>query len=146
MAHQLKHFLRNEDHIAKFRSRVDLLQRCQRTVEKMLPASQSAHCRAANMKDEKTLVILTTSNAMAARLRQSVPSLLIGFQMEGLQIEKIQVRTQPSLQYTAEQHTPQAVSRNIGPDALGSIQSLCDALPADDPLRQSLEHLLLRCR
>ncbi len=96
---------------------------------------------------DRTLHLRAASSAVAAKLRQSLPSLLAALQRNGMDLIEIKVRVQPgSLAYpnavTQDAHAAevQALRKNTLTHARHFAQTLAGQL-TDSPLRQAVEKL-----
>ena len=85
-----------------------------------------------------SLLLFADNGAVAAKLKQLTPSLLINFQKRGYKVTAIRVEVQPP-------HPPAPPRRKVGLSgkALGHLQELAARLPPS-PLRSSLERFLAR--
>jgi hypothetical protein len=114
------------------------LLRLQRVFESAVPRPLSRGARIANLRLGK-LVIHADSGAVAAKLRQIVPTLVEVFRNESGEVTGIDIKVQP--------RTPPPPSRRETHDPLGSrakqgLTSLADRLPGDSPLRGALRRLV----
>ena len=88
-----------------------------------------------------TLLVLADNAAVAAKLRQLVPRLLLQIRERDSEVTGIRVDVQPAPQASARP----AISRKrpIGTAALAGLQNLAEGL-ADSPLRMALHRLVQR--
>lgn len=85
-----------------------------------------------------SLLLFADNGAVAAKLKQLTPSLLVKFQKRGYEVTAIRVEVQPP-PHLAPQHKKIRLSGK----AAGHLQELAARLPTS-PLRAALEGLLLR--
>ena len=85
-----------------------------------------------------TLLLFADNGAVAAKLKQLTPSLLVKFQKRGYEVTAIRVEVQPP----PRQAPPRKKIRLSG-KAAGHLQELAGRLPVS-PLRAALEGLLAR--
>jgi hypothetical protein len=106
------------------------------------PAALAAASRVANLK-AGTLLILADNAAVAAKLRQLAPRLLLHFKERGIEVTGIRVEVQ------VKPHKIKAeddiTKRSLPPDAIRDFSALSDALPAS-PLKSALSRLVARRR
>jgi len=106
------------------------------------PSALARASRVANLK-AGTLVILADNAAVAAKLRQLAPRLLLHFKERGVEVTVIRVEVQ------VKPHKIKAeddiTKRPLPPDAIKDFSALSDALPAS-PLKSALARLVARRR
>lgn len=85
-----------------------------------------------------TLVLLAENGAIAAKLRQQLPTLLGKFQQRGVEINAIRVEVQAGLRHAAKRPV---YDKRIDKTGLGSLQKLQSSLE-EGPLKEALEKLL----
>ena len=142
MSQLLQRFLGSGDALARLQDHAARLRRLQRVLERALSPQLAAACRVANLKDD-TLVIAADGGAVAVRLKQMAPSIVEHFTQAGhpLRDIKIKVATPQQLPW---QRAP--TERHISANARTSLTDFAATLPADSPLRASLERLARRSR
>jgi hypothetical protein len=142
MTDPLNRFLAGGDTLARLHDHARRLQRLQARLEQALPGAMSEACTVANVKDD-TLILIARSGSVAARVRQMAPSLIGAFAGEGAVVRRIEVKVGVRLD---EALPPPREARILGDKGRESIEALITDLPADDPLRASLQTLLDRSR
>lgn len=140
MAQPLQHFLGSGASLERLHDHTRRLVRLQAALSRALPGLLANSCNVANLKDD-VLVVMARNSAVAVRLKQMTPSLLEHLGREGFNLSDIQVRLQIE--------TPQAPitppePRVIGQRGYESLRQFAATLPADSPLRESLEQLVAR--
>jgi len=118
------------------------LRALQQFVLEAIPSALALASRVANLK-AGTLVILADNSAIAAKLRQLAPRLLLhlserGFEVTGIRVE---VQVNPHKIKGEEEFTNPA----LPPDAIKEFKKLSDALPVS-PLKSALSRLIARQR
>jgi len=141
MTQNLTRFLHSGDTLSRLHEQTARLQRLQQIFVTLLPDYLAGACSVANLKKD-TLVIIARNGAAAAKLRQIVPSLQQGFANAGTCIGSIQIKIVP--QDRAESQNRLIQPRLLSGESRKSIKTLCATLPADSPLRASLERLIER--
>lgn len=114
--------------------------RANRLYESVAPAMLVKVSRIANIKSG-LLVIHADHGAAAAKLRQMSRYLIQEFEKRGFECNDIDVRVQGALSHADPEPAKQ---KPIGEQALTSLTELQNRLPADDPLRAHLAHLIDR--
>ncbi len=112
----------------------------QAVLDGMLPPQLQGQCRVANLK-EGSLVVAARGGAAAVRVRQILPSLLERLQHGGHPVQSIKVKVGTPEQMAPERPAPQ---RQISESAKADLHDFADTLPADSPLRASIERLIRR--
>jgi hypothetical protein len=106
------------------------------------PSALARASRVANLKTG-TLLILADNAAVAAKLRQLAPRLLLHFKEREKEVTGIRVEVQ------VKPHKIKAeddvTGRSLPPDAIKDFSALSDALPAS-PLKSALARLVARRR
>jgi hypothetical protein len=90
--------------------------------------------------DGRTLVITTGNGAIAAKLRQQLPSLLAKFQERGVEVTSIQVRVQARNPEPTPGHPKQIA---LSSAALSDLERLSKSLE-DAPLKMAVETMIAR--
>lgn len=142
MTRSLQGFLDSGETLERLHDHALRLQRLQALLHEMLPAPLNTACSVANLKGE-TLVLLTRSGAVAARLKQTVPTLLQRFAESGVALTAIQVKV--GIGSEPEPGRPPTV-RTLPDTARESLESLSASLPEGAPLRESIRRLIDRSR
>jgi len=142
-ARSLDAYLNSAGGLARLSAHAGRLVKLQRVFERIAPAYLAASSRVANFKLGK-VVIHADSGAVAAKLRQLLPSLVGEFSLEGAEVTEIQVKVQPN--YAAPQHKQPLSRAPVGSSAKTGLSQLADSLPEDSPLKDSLERLVKRSR
>ncbi len=142
MAQALQGFLGSGDALGRLREHAERLRRLQLALERLLPPALIEQCAIGNLKKD-TLILLARNGSTAARLKQLLPSLTAQFVEQGTPITKIQVKVSITPE-SVVRSSPEA--RSIGAGGRSSLTALAESLPADSPLRESLERLLANSR
>ncbi|TAH49495.1 MAG: DUF721 domain-containing protein [Betaproteobacteria bacterium] len=142
MSQLLNRFLGSGDALARLQDHAARLRRLQVVLERGLPPLLAGLCRVANLKDG-TLVLSASGGAAAARLRQLTPSLVEHFVAAGHAVQTIKVKVATPETATWRRPPPE---RHISASARASLTQFAATLPADSPLRASLERLAQRSR
>jgi hypothetical protein len=122
-------------------SHTEKLTAMQQVFMKIAPPQLAQHC-ALGALVEGDLTIYARSGAIAAKLRQMLPSLLLKFRARGYEVTAIRIAVQAN--YNSITDTEKVVKRlEIGQAGLESLSDLVSALPAS-PLRTAVAHLLKR--
>jgi hypothetical protein len=122
-------------------SHTEKLTAMQQVFMKIAPPQLAQHC-ALGALVEGDLTIYARSGAIAAKLRQMLPSLLLKFRARGYEVTAIRIAVQAN--YNSITNTEKVVKRlEIGQAGLESLTDLVSALPAS-PLRTAVAHLLKR--
>lgn len=140
MTRLLQGFLGSGDALARLQDHAARLRRLQGVLERGLGPALAQACRVANLKDD-ILVIAAHGGAVAARLKQMVPSLEQHFLQAGYPLAGIKIKVATPQQAEWRRPPPE---RHISPAARSSISDFAATLPADSPLRASLERLARR--
>lgn len=142
MSKLLQRYLGSGDALARLQDHAARLRRLQGILESGLPPQLAATCSVANLKGDE-LVIAARGGAIAVRLKQMIPSLLDHFVRAGYPLTTIRIKVSTPEQ-TPERRAP--TSRAISAAASNQLRDFADTLPADSPLRESLERLARRSR
>ena len=142
-ARSLDAYLNAPGGLARLAAHAERLVKLQRVFEKIAPSYLAASSRVANFKLGK-VVIHADSGAVAAKLRQMLPSLVGEFSSEGAEVTEIQVKVQPS--HVALQHKKPAQSAVVGASAKAELHDLAEKLPEGSPLKDALERLVKHSR
>ena len=120
-------------------SYTEKLTAMQQVFMKIAPPQLAQHC-ALGALVEGDLTIYARSGAIAAKLRQMLPSLLLKFRARGYEVTAIRIAVQAN--YNSITDTEKVVKRlEIGQAGLESLSNLVSALPAS-PLRTAVAQLL----
>ena len=120
-------------------SYTDKLTAMQQVFMKIAPPQLAQRC-ALGAFVEGDLTIYAGSGAIAAKLRQMLPSLLLKFRARGYEVTAIRVAVQAN--YNSITDTERVLKRlEIGQAGLESLSNLVSALPAS-PLRTAVAQLL----
>ena len=140
MTRLLHRFLGSGDALARLQDHAARLRRLQGALETALPPQLQGQCQITNLKDG-TLVLSANGGAAAVRLRQMLPSLVEHFVRAGHAVQTIKVKVAPPTQV---QWRRPPTARHISPEAKAGLSAFANSLPADAPLRASLERLVQR--
>jgi hypothetical protein len=102
------------------------------------PPQLARHCALGGLSNGK-LIILARNGAIAAKLRQTTPSLLLKFQAKGYEVTAIRIAVQANSGTQGNNTT--AAKRSIGRAGRESLRQLAMKLP-QSPLKASVESLL----
>ncbi|MEW5887494.1 MAG: DUF721 domain-containing protein [Pseudomonadota bacterium] len=136
-------YLHSADSLARLRAHAQRLVELQRVYADIAPAYLAESSRVANHKQGK-LVIHADNGAVAAKLRQIVPSLCDEFGKRGFEVTEIQVKAQPLEVKHQAGRWRTAIS--VSAHAKNRLSALASSLPADSPLKAALENLVRRSR
>ena len=142
-ARSLDAYLNTAGGLARLSAHAGRLLKLQRVFEKIAPAYLAASSRVANFKSG-VVVIHADSGAVAAKLRQMLPSLIDEFSLKGAEVTEIQVKVQPS--YVATQQKQGRLAPAVSTHAKAALKQLEADLPEDSPLKESLDRLVKRSR
>lgn len=138
-AHKVDFYLTASDRLQSLFNQAQALLRLQRIFAATAPASLAKSCKVAAM-EQKTLVLYADNGAIAAKLKQSLPSLLARLQLNGVEVTALRVEVQ-ALQ------VPQRAKKNphaeLSDAALGSLKGLSAGL-AESPLKTAIERMVAR--
>ena len=140
MSTPLHRYLGCDTPLARLQDHVARLGRLQRVLMSALPAQCANACHVANIKEE-TLTISARGSAVAVRLKQMIPSLLDHFARAGHPLQRIQVKVGLPESSPARRSPP---ARVLSDAARVEIDAFASTLPADAPLRATLETLTRR--
>lgn len=142
MSQLLHRFLGSGDALARLQEHAARLRRLQGALEAALPPYMVEQCQVANLKDGE-LVITARNGATAVRLKQMLPSVLTQFAQAGQAVSNIKVKVGTPEQVEWRRPPPE---RHISANAKAGLADFAASLPADSPLRESLERLVRRGR
>jgi hypothetical protein len=142
MTRLLQGYLGSGDALARLQDHAARLLRLQNTLARALPPQLAAACRVANLKDQ-TLVISADGGAVAVRLKQMAPSLMEHLARAGHMISDIKVKVATPQQ---QPWVKPPTDRRISAEARNTLTDFAATLPADSPLRTSLERLARRSK
>ncbi len=142
-ARSLDAYLNSAGGLARYSAHAGRLVKLQRVFEQIAPSYLAASSRVANFKSGK-VVIHADSGAVAAKLRQMLPSLVGDFSLKGAEVTEIQVKVQPS--HAAPQHKKPGGMASVGASARTGLARLAEELPADSPLKDALKRLVKHSR
>lgn len=139
--HKINFYLRllgqGADHQRLF-SHMTALTAMQHVFRGIAPPQLARHCALGGLSNGK-LIIFAHNSAIAAKLRQMTPSLLLKFQAKGYEVTAIRIAVQAN-SGTHGNNTPVA-KRSIGRAGRESLRQLAMKLPSS-PLKASVESLL----
>ncbi len=118
-------------------------QRFLRLQQVFFDSTPSTLARASRVKSYRagTLYILTDNAAIAAKLRQLIPRLLLNIQKQEPQITAIQVAVQVTKSPKKTQVSPK--KEGLSPDSIKKFRLLSEQTP-DSPLKSALTNLVCR--
>ena len=127
--------------MARLSAQAGHLLKLQRLYERAIPAALARHGRVANVKSGN-IIIHAQNGAVAAKIRQLAPRLAEVFRQEGVDLNEILVRVQPSTLVSAERNNQ--IRSSIGEEAKQGLTTLAQKLPQDSPLRKALDRFVER--
>ena len=127
--------------MARLSAQAGHLLKLKRLYERAIPAALARHGRVANVKSGN-IIIHAQNGAVAAKIRQLAPRLAEVFRREGVDLNEILVRVQPSTLVSAERNTQ--IRSSIGEEAKQGLTTLAQKLPQDSPLRKALDRFVER--
>lgn len=139
-ARTLDDFLNADEAMARLAAHAGRLLKLQRLFEEVVPATLARACRIANFKSG-VIFIHAENGAVAAKLRQTMPSINDEFRTRGVQVTEIRIKVQPL--DVAVQHKPRPRAAVLGDAGRASIARLADSLP-EGPLRESLGRFMAK--
>lgn len=86
------------------------------------------------------LTICADNGAIAAKLRQTLPSLLLKFRSKGYEVTSIRIRVQANYHRMDADKLSNKGKRHIGLDGVGELITLANKLP-QSPLKTAIEKL-----
>ena len=116
------------------------LTRLQAILAEELPLAIAESCGVANLKGEE-LIIHARGGAVAARLKQMLPSLMEAYARHGVLLTTIKIRVEfhkPAAPRHAVPH------RNVSAETRGGLAELAATLPSTSPLAQALRRFVGR--
>lgn len=140
MAISLDRFIGQAETLQQLKAHAARLSRLESQLQAALPTPLAASCHVANLRDGD-LVVHADSGAAAAKLRQSLPSLVAALQAAGAPVGTIRVRVKPVEYRPAPAAAP---TREVSASTLQHLAALTHALPADSPLAGALQRFLRR--
>jgi len=138
-AHKVEFYLTGSDRLQSLFNQAQALLRLQRIFAEIAPAALARSCKVASM-EQKTLVLFADNGAIAAKLKQLLPSLLARFQQNGVEVTALRVEVQ-ALQ--APQRAQKTAHAELSDAALDSLKDLSAGL-AESPLKAVLERMVAR--
>jgi hypothetical protein len=121
-------------------AKVDRLTRLQQVFRNAVPPQLACACRVTNLR-AGTLVIMTDNQAVAAKLRQLVPSLLNEVQKFETEVTGIQVQAQ--VKSATNSIRSDVTERSLPTDIVDKFEALSETV-ADAELRGALTRLVRR--
>lgn len=140
MTGPLENYFRSAAPLARLGEHAARLGRLQSILAGALPPHLAECCAVANVK-EGELVLHARSGAVAARLRQMLPSLVHAFAEQGVLLTGIKLRVEVT---NPQPSRPATAPRNVSSQARGGLAGLAEALPAQSPLAQALRRFVRR--
>lgn len=104
-----------------------------RVVHRILPPNLRSAAQVANLKAD-TLILQTSNNATAAKLKHCATSLIEGLAHQGYHVVKIKVEVRPD----SREQAPTTTGRLLPPTAADALRRLESELPADSALRRAV--------
>lgn len=131
--------LKAEGGLARLNDHAARLLRLQRVFESAVPRPLVRGARVANFKLGR-LVVFADSGAVAAKLRQIVPTLSKAFANSAPEVTGIDIKVQPREPRPSGRNHP--THAPLGKHAKQGLTSLADRLPKDSPLVRALRQLI----
>lgn len=125
--------------MAHLHEQISQLEKINALLQGYFPQATAASVRAIKLQNA-TLTLRAPSSPVAARLRQSTPSMMQTLNEKGVAVKKMRITVHMPDWQQPESGT--ASSRSLGAKGQQAIERLAASLPADDRLRASLEGLL----
>jgi len=122
---------------------MEKLTAVQRVFMKIAPPQLARHCALGGFS-EGNLTICADNGAIAAKLRQMLPSLLLKFQAMGYEVTAIRIAVQANYRNIRGDDLTSGKPR-IGEEGVKSLDGLAAGLP-DSPLKKAVESLLKKQR
>lgn len=122
---------------------MEKLTAMQRVFMKIAPPQLARHCALGGFS-EGNLTICADNGAIAAKLRQMLPSLLLKFQAMGYEVTAIRIAVQANYRNIRGDDLTSGKPR-IGEEGVKSLNGLAAGLP-DSPLKKAVESLLKKQR
>ncbi len=136
-AYKPGHFFHSSPALQHWKETSDLLNKFQRALDSIILPELARHCRVGALSGE-SVCLYASNGAIAAKLRQLVPTLLTGFKKCGLEVTAIRVLVQAE-PFRAEPRRPE--KQPIGGEALDNMAQFTAKLK-ESPLKAALEALL----
>lgn len=134
MTQPINRYFQCADPLVRLREHAARLVRLQAILASELPPHLADACGVANLKGEE-LVIHAQGGAVAARLRQMVPSLLAAYAGHGVLLSGIKIRVEVR---NPERPRPAVPHRAVSAQTRSGLAGLASSLPAGSPLAQAL--------
>jgi hypothetical protein len=135
VSQRLNSYLNASLELRHLSGKIGQIQALQRLYEQVAPASLIRYSRILVL-ERQMLTLAANNSAIAAKLRQLAPELLLQFQNRGYEVTGIQVRVQVSSPLPEYTPTPPVVSV-VGQKRLNELAT---ELP-DSPLKSALQRL-----
>ena len=129
-------------HLKALARKAQCLRNLQQLLFEATPPALAAASRVTNLKSG-TLVVLADNAAIAAKLRQLAPRLLLHIRKQRVEVTGIRVEVQVKTHKIKAED--KITRRPLPPDAIKDFANLSDALPAS-PLQSALARLVARRR
>ena len=111
----------------------------QKVFNQIAPQSLANYCSVASFENH-TLVIFTDNSAIAAKLKQQIPTVLAKFHKWGIEVTSIRVEVQVRPRST---NVSKMKEIELSPNATHSLEALAGSLNAS-PLKLAIETMLQR--
>lgn len=139
MPREIRQLLQSGSVMAHLHEQISQLEKINTFLQAHFPPTAGASVRAIKLQNA-TLTLRAPSSPVAARLRQSTPSMMQTLAAKGVAVKKMRITVHmPDWQ---QPEASAASSRTLGAKGQQAIARLAASLPADDRLRASLEGLL----
>jgi hypothetical protein len=136
---KIDYYLQGTARLQQLTTHANYLIKLQKLYAELAPSGLALQSNVA-AHDGRTLVITTGNGAIAAKLRQQLPSLLAKFQERGIEVTSIQVRVQARNPDQASRHSKQIA---LSEAALTDLERLSRSLE-DAPLKMAVETMIAR--
>ncbi len=137
---RLEAYLNSATDLAPLAAHARRLRELQQIYERVAPDNLVLASQVANYKQGR-LHIRAASGAVAAKLKQIQPTLVVEFRNSGVEVTEVLVKVQPQGLSASAQSNPR-IKPTLGRESARALTALAEKLPAGDPLRAALERLI----
>ena len=135
MTQRINSYFDSSQELRQLSHKAGQLLELQRQFEQIAPSSLTCVSRIMQL-EQQTLMISADNSAVAAKLRQLAPALVLSFRDNGREVTAIQVRVQVASSPATYRSSPASVS----PTGRQRLTALAEKLP-DSPLKSALLRL-----
>lgn len=140
VSQSLNRYFQSATPLSRLAEHAARLTRLQAILAQELPPAIAESCGVANLKGEE-LIIHARGGAVAARLKQMLPSLMEAYARQGVLLTTIKIRVDIHKPAAPRHAVPR---RNVSAETRGSLAELAATLPAGSPLAQALRRFVGR--